>query len=244
MTTMVMTLTMTTKDYHDPYIEGKDVLKDNPMDLYDTPVDLVRGALDVFKQWHYKKHEAYFYPSIVIDPGAGSGIWGQLVKKMFVSPTGQIPAPMGVDLRELERPRGFQWWYPNTDFLKWEPAMNGKVAFVCGNPPYGVSGGKRNRKLAEQFIRHSLDLCCSGGYVYFLLKSVFTEGIDRGKGLFSLTPPVAIFQSIRRIPWRPDEHGNRSNKVAYSMFLWQKNVRHMRTEFYWFDWKDGKGVLI
>lgn len=75
----------------------------------------------------------------------------------------------------------------------------------------------------------------------------YSEGIERMYGLFRDMPPLAEFQSARRIAWRPAVNGKNSNTVAYSVFLWQKPFAgplwDVASRKIWFDYKDGCTLL-
>lgn len=213
-----------TRGYQNMAVEGKDPAKDNPNDVYNTPLPFVRVALGIINDWQ---------PTDILDPGAGNGVWGQVARELW--PDAYIA---GVELRQLPKPSAYDTWH-RENFLFYQTYHS--FDLVMGNPPYGVSEGKKDKKLAEKFVRRSLAFTRPGGRVYLLLKSVFTEAEGRMQGLFKEYPPLAIYQSARRIPFRPETNGNKTNTVAYSMFLWEKD-RRQRTEFYWFDWKTGEVV--
>jgi len=76
-----------------------------------------------------------------------------------------------------------------------------------------------------------------GGTLIYLLKTVFVEGQDRFADLFPQYPPAYIYQSASRVPWRAVTNGNRSNTVAYAVYIWKKTQTHQDTKFRWFDWQ-------
>ncbi len=215
--------------YQNMQVMGVDPTRDNPYDYYPTPLYFVTSALQIIQQ-------TCTTPERILDPGAGAGVWGIGARQLW--PGAFIH---GIEMRQdARKPSAYDLW-THADFREWETDI--VYDLVIGNPPYGVCAGERDRSLAERFVRKSLTSVRDGGVVFFLLKSVFTEGQERGYGLFREMPPLAIYQSVRRIPFRPETKGNKTNTVAYSLFLWEKGCK-TRTQFYWMDWKRGELTLI
>lgn len=219
----------------------------DPNDLFHTDPRAVKSAFKLLDLWTTQKYGSPFQPKTILDVGSGeSAIWAIKALDHY----DHIPE-LAVDTIEIRggfpspdtRIRNFM---THTNFVPFSEKIHADgltYDLTMGNPPYGMSEGKRDKKLAENIVRGSINITSTKGYTYMLLKSVFTEGIGRGHGLFTELPPIAIFQSMRRIPFRPEEYGNSTNDIAYSMFLWKKDVR-VRTEQYWWDWLDGEVVLI
>jgi hypothetical protein len=179
-------------------------------DFYPTPIELCRAALRFIPL-----KRAY-----VLDAGAGDGTWGKALKEIY--PTFVVD---GVDIRNLEKPDGYEDWYYSTDYLDFNPPF--KYDYVIGNPPY---------KYAEEFIWHSKELLMLHGNVIFLLPLSFMESVKRGRGLFTDWPPYEIMVSMRRISFT----GNgKSDNTAYAVYKWQ-NSYVGKTEVTWMDWEYDK----
>jgi len=102
---------------------------------------------------------------------------------------------------------------------------------ICGNPPYS---------LAEEFIRCSINLLNPKGYVYFLLRLSFLEGIARNKGLFKEFPPKRVYICSRRPSFfSTDGKKHSTDTLAYALFLWQKGYAK-ETKLNFLDWKYSK----
>ena len=77
----------------------------------------------------------------------------------------------------------------------------------------------------------------------YLLKTVFLEGTGRFNGLFRDIPIWKVFVSSRRIPFRPETKGNKTNTVSYSVFIWKKGYIGPM-DVHLFDWKDGIATIL
>jgi hypothetical protein len=200
----------------------------DPYDFYDTPKPFISAVYSIISNSseHLKSD-----PKKVLDPGAGRGRWGHMAR--FKWPESQID---GVELSNYDgKEVGYDNWY-RADFREWE--TDERYDLIVGNPPYSMSAGIYDGNLAEKFVRKSLELCNDDGLVFVLLKTLFVTSEGRGYGLFTDFPPMYIFQSVRRIPFRP-ELGNSTNTYDYAMFLWRKNHKPVDTKIRWFDWRGG-----
>lgn len=211
-------------------IPGKDPVKDNPNDVYDTPEIVVRSVYRDILTRHLTTE-----PLRILDPGAGGGIWGKVGREHY-----RDAFIEGVELRPLKNPNpDVYWWHSGEDFLLSDYSL---TDLVIGNPPYGASKGKRDRTLAEKFIRHSMGHLRDRGILAFLLKTVYLEGVDRGKSLFREFRPSAVYVSSRRINFRKNAKGKKgTNNVSYSMFVWDKaHSPDAGTTLHWWDFETGK----
>jgi len=211
-------------------LPGKDRVKDNPDDYYETPQQLARSAMRVIPLDSGS-------PRRVLDPGAGMGIWGAEVRKYFP----HVTSIVGVEIDErLSCAEGYTHWI-HTDYRDFDPQKYGLTNFdlIVGNPPYGVSQGKRDRLLAEKFVLKSLSMLSSRGYVLFLLKTAFLESAERFHGLFHKHRPDKVYILANRIPFKPLEYGSKTNQISYALFLWSAQPTS-HTFLYWMDWKTGE----
>lgn len=165
----------------------------NDADFYPTPMGFCRAALAQLPDG--------LTPTCILDPGAGTGVWGRAARERYPGVT-----ITGIDLRAVPKPAGYTFWI-NADFLR---AATPQPAFdlVIGNPPFNV---------AEAFIRASLDLLEDGGVLMFLLRLAFLEGQARGSGLWSKTPPERVVVASRRIAFTGG-----SNPNSYALYIWRK----------------------
>lgn len=176
------------------YKNGRDKLPPlNDNDFYATPPGFARAALEQLP--------ANYAPFRVLDPGAGTGVWGRAVKDRW--PDSRIT---GVDLRDIPCPTAYFNWCANQDFLAYSSPV--QYDLIIGNPPF---------KHAELFVRHSMTMLNEGGAVLFLLRLAFLEGQDRYERLYRDYPPRKVVVSSRRIAFT----GN-SNPNSYALYLWQK----------------------
>lgn len=165
-------------------------------DFYPTPYGVALDALN------YIPGE----PQCILDPGAGTGVWGRAAREHF--PRATIT---GVDVRPIPKARGYHFWFTG-DYL----LMDGSApAFdlVVGNPPY---------KYAEQFVRQSWKLLEPGGYLVFLLRLNFLEGQGRRFGIWRTHPLKECVVCSKRVSFSGD---GKTNATAYGYFIWQKGWR-------------------
>lgn len=172
-------------------------------DAYPTPVAFVDLGMQVLAD-HWTL--PFSHDLVVLDPGAGEGVWGQRLRATF---PGEFQTIAGIELRDLPRPEGYDLW-AQSDFLDESrgKAWLGTVDLVIGNPPFAFS---------ERFVRRSFDFLKEGGLLLFLLPLTFLEGKKRGAGLYAEYPPrvVAVTKD------RPHFTGNRPH-MACCFMLWQK----------------------
>jgi len=197
----------------------------SPRDLYITPPELALEAMIRFLA-----DEGLSKREIIasLDAGCGTGVWGDAVKWFaYYDPqrgTAYHPLIDGIDLEPNIEPINV---YDNVWKMDFLDLHDGGYNLIFGNPPYS---------LAEEFIRHSFDLLEDNGYIYFLLRLSFLEGLDRRKQqMFEHLKKVYV--CVRR-PSFFSSHGNAhtTDSMAYAMFLWQKGYTG-KTELDWLDWE-------
>jgi hypothetical protein len=169
-------------------------------DFYQTPIAHVRAAFDLLPD--------SISPSAVLDPGAGTGVWGQEARRRW--PYVDI---CGFEIRSVDRPDGYNLWNSPSDFLEASEKRVKSWGLIVGNPPYNV---------AEAFIRRSMALLSDGGYLLFLLRLNYLESQTRGYGLWREFPPCRIGVYIQR----PSFTGNgNTDPTGYMACLWKKGYQ-------------------
>src|SRR5579864_5598197 len=153
--------------------------KRRPQDFYPTPPRLAQKAIDLIPQ--------RIQPRRVLDPGAGTGVWGEAARSRW--PDAEID---GIDIRDYaeasaragvkasSRANGkpsatrnkayTNWW--TDDYLSAQ--LQGGYDLIIGTPPYSQ---------AEKFVRRSIKLLKPEGQLLFLLRLSFLEGRTRARGL-------------------------------------------------------------
>jgi len=205
--------------------EGRFV--NNPLDVFVTPFSFAKAALEVLNGF-----EPELEPYTVLDPGCGNGVWGRAVKKAH--PSAHVT---GVDLRYLEMAHGYDEIWLGQDFLTWQ--TDRKFNFIVGNPPYS---SKKDKRLAEHFVRKAQSLLGDYGMMMLLLKHDFSGGIERATDLFSSYHPLRIFKPAERIPFMEETLGKRTNTTEYALYLWKKRDNWSDTTYHWFSWNQKGGV--
>jgi hypothetical protein len=118
---------------------------------------------------------------------------------------------------------------PRVDFLNERKLL---APEIVTNPPF---------KMAEEFVRHALDLGASK--VAMMLRLAWLEGSQRKK-LFESTPLARVLVASRRLSMaRGGTNGGNGggSMIAFAWFVWDCTHRGS-PELAWFDWKDAKGI--
>lgn len=180
-------------------------------DHYPTPQRVVEAALALLP--------AAPPGAIVLDPGAGTGVWGQTAKRFW--PGIHL---VGVEIQDLPCPDGYDEWH-QADFGLWaKQAPSELVDRVIGNPPYG--------ELVEPFCWGSRKVLKPGGHHLFLLALEFLGGQTRGKNLYTIYPPHRIIVSSRRIDFIGGNGDMRNH-----MLVWWIKGREGAPVVDWFDYE-------
>jgi hypothetical protein len=181
-------------------------------DFYPTPKGLVRGV-------YYKYLMGIDRDIEVLDPGAGTGVWGKVLHRF-------MPRAFftGIEISsELQRPAEYDFWH-HGDFLTWETSWT--YDLIIGNPPYGQGN-------AEAFTRRALTLLEPGGKVVFLFNLEFLGAQGRYDRLWKVHPPSTVCV----LPRRPSFTGNRkTDGREYAIFIWESEPAST-TKVEWLEWE-------
>lgn len=167
-------------------------------DFYQTPLPHVQAAFDLLP--------VSFTPSWVLDPGAGTGVWGREARRRYTA-----AMVHGIELRDVPCPEGFSVWHAGIDFT----AIGQHAALwdlVVGNPPFNV---------AEQFIQQSMVMLSTGGYLLFLLRLNFLETQKRYP-LWRQYRPFRIGVYVQRPSFTAN---GGTDATGYMACLWQKGYQ-------------------
>jgi hypothetical protein len=172
-----------------------------PFDFYPTEDAIADLAIQ-----HYISPMASFYKlqrSKVLDPGAGSGVWGRALRRMYEGMNIH-----GVEIRDVTPDVVYNEWY-NEDFLTWN-CLPAQYNFIVGNPPY---------KFAEKFIRKSHHLLRHDGVMVMLLKLSFQTGQRRYEGFWRELPLYQLGVLARRPSFTGD---GKTGGDEYGLYVWRK----------------------
>lgn len=187
-------------------------------DQYLTPLKPVVALVNLLKD-----NVIQYQPEFILDPCAGKGVWGQVVKSTYTD-----SILYGVDIDDtLPQPAMYDYWYTG-DFIGNHMA-NKKFDLIISNPPF---------KLAEKFVYEAFNHIAFGGVIAFMLPLGFMSSVGRYKRIFTTDfKPDRIFVSSRRI----DFTGQGSPHTDIAMFVWGGNSSLITpTEVKWFDWESDK----
>jgi len=164
-----------------------------------------------------------FLPKNVLDPCAGTGVWGQTWKSLYGA-----HRLYGMDIDDtLEKPEGYDGWQSG-DFLT-STTGNFKADLIISNPPFNQ---------AEAFVHRAHEVANEYATIAFLLPLAFMSTIGRFGRLYNTYDkrPSNIIVSSRRIDFTGQ--GNPHTEVA--MFVWTNESWEARTQISWIDWKNAE----
>lgn len=197
----------------------------SPRDFYKTPYALADAAM---RRVRDDEELGYWNAVEGLDAGCGDGIWGQAATCLWwASDEENFDADIdGIDI-ETNIPEFSQYYCRifKDNFITHD-FKNRNYDIVFGNPPYSV---------AEDFIRKAYSLIIEEGYIYFLLRLSFLEGIKRCKGLFTDIPLKRLYVLSRRPSFFSTTQGHTTDTLAYGMFLWQKGYTG-KSELNFINW--------
>lgn len=181
-----------------PIVTDKQFRERDKDDFYETDVDALRTYLD-----QHFEHD--IDNCSVLDPGAGTGVYGKVIKQLFYN-----PFITGVELNSDRFPRlkqNYDAWY-EADYLA--IPNNPAYHYVLGNPPY---------KHAEAFFWKSLGMLNRRrGTIDFLLRLGFLESDGRYARMWSRGYKPT---KVTVLNTRPSFTGDgKTYPAAFAFFRW------------------------
>jgi hypothetical protein len=138
----------------------------------------------------------------ILDPGCGTGVWGQAALARWTDATVD-----GAEIRNVDKPAGYRYLYGG-DFRLLDHGLD--YDLVIGNPPF---------KYAEAFVRVGLANLKKNGLMLYLLPLSFLASKGRAKDLFRHTPPMEVYVAHRVSFYN---NGN-SDNTDYAVYIWGKS---------------------
>ena len=191
-------------------------------DFYPTPIGLCTAAVELLPT--FVAGGSLFF----LDPGCGSGVWGQAIRRSKFGKLFLNPIIVGVELRDIEYNPDYTLLHSNFNYLT-DHLTDNNFDYVIGNPPY---------KLAEQFVRKAHSDLLNGGYLLFLLRLGFLAGQDRSAHLFQEMPPTDVWICGKRPSFYLPDHPKHKKTDAqdYALYLWKKGVKETTKLHFDFRW--------
>lgn len=184
---------------------NKPLKKRNEHDFYPTPRAFCDEALELINLdvWNVFQ-QGYKPPLRILDPGCGTGVWGQAALALYSSDFNvQVD---GVEIRDVEKPEGYRYIYRG-DFRLQDTGMD--YDLIIGNPPFVY---------AESFVRVGLDNLSEDGMMLYLLPLSFLASKGRAKGLYRHTPPMEVY-----VAHRVSFSGNgKVDNNDYAVYIWKR----------------------
>jgi len=173
---------------------NKPLRKRSAYDFYPTPRAFCDEALELLPAYP-------FDPRLILDPGCGTGVWGQAAISRW-----QPVIVDGVEIRDVPVPEGYRYLYRG-DFRLQDTGMD--YDLIIGNPPFVY---------AESFVRVGLDNLKSDGMMLYLLPLSFLASKGRARGLFRHHPPLEV-----HVAHRVSFTGNgKSDNTEYAVYIWRQ----------------------
>src|SRR5258705_2666829 len=157
---------------------NKPLAKRRANDFYPTPRAFCDEALELLPLVlpSLNKREIPY----VLDPGCGTGVWGQAALARWKDATVD-----GVEIRDVEMPDGYRYLFRG-DFRLQDIGLD--YDLIVGNPPF---------MYAEAFVRVGLENLKMNGMMLYLLPLIFLASKGRAKGLYRHTPPMEVHVAHR-----------------------------------------------
>jgi len=181
---------------------NKPLKKRSAYDFYPTPRPFCDEALELihFQTWNVFK-DGYVPELHILDPGCGTGVWGQAALDRW--PHAVVD---GVEIRDVDTPAGYRYLYRG-DFRLQDTGMD--YDLIIGNPPFVY---------AESFVRVGLDNLKADGLMLYLLPLSFLASKGRARGLFRHHPPMEV-----HVAHRVSFTGNgKSDNTEYAVYIWKQ----------------------
>ena len=172
--------------------EPKPQKKRDPNDFYPTDPLVVQAAV---------RRLASIGFSVVIDVGAGTGVWGEVIKKHISCKL------IGVEVRREAPPNPVYDQWITDDFMHVDLPF---ADLVIGNPPF---------KFAQEMLLRGWQLVERRvGVVYFLLPLNFLGSIRRKKYIYDVFKPQNVYVLSNRPSYSGD--GKTANRTEYAFYKW------------------------
>ena len=201
---------------------GRTPGKRHASDFYETPYPLAEATLN-----YVRSGFGIYAPELILDPGAGLGVWGKAARGIWLS----SPNIVGIEIGQMPIPGGpvyYDSWY-HDDYLtlsqQWRNNVKTRPDLIVGNPPY---------RLAQEFVEVSLRLIAPGGLMAFLLRLNFLAG-RRRRSFWRKHKPGHVVVLVERPSFTSD--GN-SDATEYALFVWGDRFAHfVHPHIDWLSWK-------
>lgn len=195
---------------------GRTPNKRHKSDFYETPLFLAEAALS-----YVRSSFGVDRPELVLDPGAGLGIWGKAARGIWSSPT-----IIGVEIEHNPAPY-YDIWHRD-DYLSLSRSWRGNVKtrpdLIVGNPPY---------RLAEEFIEASHNIVRQGGLIAFLLRLNLLAGQKR-REFWKKYAPGYVAVCVERPSFTND---GGSDATEYALFVWGDRFHSINPNIDWLSWR-------
>lgn len=177
-------------------------------DFYPTDIRVCRAALRKLPVRGF---------STIIDAGAGTGVWGEVIKPRFSCKL------IGVELRDVTPHPLYNQWVTG-DFITVDLP---DADLVTGNPPF---------LYALEFTQRGLQLIKRRtGVLYYLLPLNFLAGKERKELIYDVIPPQDVYVLSLRPSYSAD--GKTAINTQYALYKWDMGKPIKAPTLHFMDYK-------
>lgn len=189
-----------------PIVTRKQMRPRDKDDFYETDIDCLRAYL--------KDYPVSLNGKRVLDPGAGSGVYGRVIRELY--PYAHITGVEYNGDRFMVNNAYNEWIFG--DFLELDEGHHGMYDVILGNPPY---------KHAEAFYWKAKQCGKPGAVIDFLLRLGFLESEGRYKSMWTTgNEPYRVTVLNTRPSFTGD---GKTYPAAFAFFTWITDPHMLNT---------------
>lgn len=187
------------------FVDDKTKLPKKAVDnYYPTDPEFIKKFIEEY--WDEFFHRRKW----ILDPGCGDGNWGSVLHDMTTT-LSYLTNIIGVEINETLAKKAISHGYKAVHIKKFQEFEHSTpLDLVFGNPPFDQH---------VDFINHALELTVDGGFVVFLLPTLYIAGNRRYNKIYKNNGFYKMIIPTKRVKFIG--HGNSPMKDT-AIFVWKK----------------------